>query len=550
MIELSRRLFFEPNRDALLFDNIVWASAKNTYYNPTLDLVSERRRQVDSLDSVLSTVLEFFEFEDIEGYTLDDKKDLVLDLFHDRRVLLILDNFETFSESEKNAIVRFFEVDVKYFLRRRPQNCKVIITSREHIRCGFHPIPLTGLDVPAARQLMGSLYRSYKNAEREFSDDEKAKLYDITRGIPILIKHCFGQFYVYNKPFDSVISSLASAEPNRAVAFSFDEIFKLVEHDPCHVEIILLLELIGCPLMIRQIAEILARDESTIERALPLLNNFQCVKRTYHGRSEKYEINDEVRVMTRRLIQAQNELAYRIREKINKVFTIEKQMDYSTEEQGILGVFNDCLAEKQYFEAERFIRENMEKKQSTLLKYYYAKYLRDHKRDIQPAIDILEGIRETSNNHPSILRLLVSSYTELDIPNYSRAYSYVKQLESAAAHDDSLKLELAEFYCNWSTAIKVERDTYPQSIAERLRIQEYKEHADAAISWLKEIKGKTAKTQFLEAQCYFNKWDYETASRMIDIAISLADDPRSYDYWRNLIYKKREQYAKQRVSRR
>jgi predicted transcriptional regulator len=303
---------------------------------------------------------------------------------------------------------------------------------------------------------MTSLYRQYKSASPELSDEQKERIHQVTHGIPIIVKHCFGQIYEYNRPFDSVVDNLSAVGATKVVEFSFEEILKLVKGDQCQLEMILLLELINCPVMTRQIADILERDESEVTANIPSLVNFQCVKRAIQGLEEKYVINDEIRLLTRRLIQENTELVRSIREKITKNFTIEKQMNYTTEELGILGIFENYLSQKQYLEAESFIKDQLDKKaRSILLKYHYARYLKEQKRETDRAIEILESIREASNNHISILRLLVSCYTSLDIPNFDRASVYVKQIENTPFNDESLKLEIAEFYVRWSISIRM-----------------------------------------------------------------------------------------------
>jgi hypothetical protein len=93
MIQLSRELFEEEDRESILFDNIIWVSAKSNFYNPTLDIVEVRKKQFESLDNIISTILDFFDFEDLEGYAFEDKKALLLEVLNENRVLLVLDNF-------------------------------------------------------------------------------------------------------------------------------------------------------------------------------------------------------------------------------------------------------------------------------------------------------------------------------------------------------------------------------------------------------------------------------------------------------------------------
>ena len=547
MIRLSHELYEEENREKALFDNMVWITAKRNYYNPTSDFVETRQPQFESLDAVISTILSFFEFSDLEEYGFEDKKGFLLELLTENRVLLVLDNFETIPEGEADAIIRFFEVEIKRSLRKKPENFKVIITSRKQIPGGLHQVELTGLSLRESKQLMKSLYKQYTGPSPDLSDEQKEMLHQATFGTPILIKHCFGQIYEYNKPFDAVIRNLSTI-PNKAVEFSFEEILKLLKSDDCQLEMILLLELINCPLLIRQIVDILARDEYEIEIRIPPLVNYQCVRRINQGRQEKYAINDEIRILTRRLVQENAGLAQNIRQKITRNFTVEKQMDYSTEELGILSIFNSYLSEKDYLGAERFIKDELkENPQLILLKFHYAKFLKEQKREIEEAIQILEDIREPGNNHPSILRLLVSCYMSLDVPNYDRASVYVQQIESVPVEDEDLRLQVAEFYVRWSISIKMNRDISPDPIEEMLRQQRYKELASKALVILNQIKHKTHEVYYLLAQSYFNLWDYQNALTMINEAIRLCqEDPsyyQSYTYLQKLILKQQAKYS-------
>jgi tetratricopeptide (TPR) repeat protein len=66
-------------------------------------------------------------------------------------------------------------------------------------------------------------------------------------------------------------------------------------------------------------------------------------------------------------------------------------------------------------------------------------------------------------------------------------------------------------------------------LQERLRQQHYKELADKALTVLGQIKEKTHEAYYLLAHCYHNKWDYESASKMIETAIRQCKrDPLFY----------------------
>jgi hypothetical protein len=517
-------------------------SAKTTYYNPVLDVINERTTELNSLDSVITTALYFFDFEDLEGYSLSDKKDILVELLRENTTLLVLDNFETIPSAQQKEIIRFFEVDVKHELRSYPNNFKVLITSREAIPSGFHSISLAGLDLDGASQLMSSLYVQYERVGGELSQEQKSMLHEATFGIPIVIKHAFGQIYELHRPFSSVVDGLPRVESQKLVDFSYQEILCALEKDNCALEILLLLELIKVPLMSRQIADILERSGAEVQLTLPVLEGYQCIQQRLSD--EKYTLNAEIMLLTKKLLLDHSESAHRIRYGVTKNFTIEKQMEYTSDELVILTLFEEYIRSKQYLEGERFINEELVKRPSSiLLRFAYSKYLKEERKQIERAIDILESIRDVSHNHISILRLLIDCYTSTDIPNYSRASVYVKEVEVFAADDVTLMLDIGKFYTRWSVSTKMSRDVSPDPISEMLRQQQYKDLADKGLVWLNQVPIKTHEVYYFMAQCYFNKWAYHEAHIVIQHALAGVKDstPQSaYLYLKHLIEGKQQ----------
>lgn len=550
MLQVSRELYEEKNKDNVYFDNIIWVSAKTNYYNYMLNITEPRERGFESLDHIFSVILRFFEYEDAEEYSFEEKQDLVLELFEENKTFLILDNFETIaatiSKNEAKKIIQFFEIDVKRRLRTKPDYFKVIVTSRSLIPTGFHQIELEGLDLRESKQLMKNIYKRYKSLKPELTEEQKEEINKVTHGVPIIIKHCIAQIFEFNRPFNDVISKLSNAI--NLIEFSFAEIFNLLNKDECQLRIIILLEIINYPLIIRQIADILEIDEYRIENKIPDLINYQCIERINHRLEEKFMINEKVSLFTKNLVQKNSELEKSIRDKITSNYTLEKRMDYTTDELFILNVFTNYLSEKKFLDAEIFIKEQLGKKpNSILLKYHYAKYLKDQKREIETAIQILKDVSRTECNNPNMLKLLLSCYMTLDIPTYDEASIYVNELKDCVESNDiDTKLEMAEFYVKWSTFIKLKRDADP--IREIVRQQQYKELANKAISILNSIKNKTHKFYYLFAHSYFNLWDYENSLKMIENAIELIEENpayySTYTYLRKLILSKKSQYSK------
>lgn len=549
LLQLTKELFEEKQSEKVNYNNIIWVSAKTNYYDYSFNAVEPKKQQFESLDNILTFILHFFDYEDIEEYDLEEKKDFVLELLEDNKVLLILDNFETIADisiTEAEKIIRFFQIDVKSRLKRKPEFFKVIVTSRKHIPSGFHQIKLVGLDWTESRALMTNLFKNYKNSKQELSVEQKSEIYKVTHGIPIVIKHCFGQMFEFNRPFNDVIHNLSNMK-NKVIEFSFAEILKLLKKDETHLKILILLEVIYCPLMIRQIADILNIEEYEIEQKIPDLMDFQCIERFSDEIEEKYTINEKVSLLTKSLVQECSDIAKTIRQEITKNFTIDKQMDYTTEELLTLNIFDKYLADKDDYDAEHFIKDALEKKpESILLRFHYAKYLKERKYDILGAIKILLDLGQPDINHPNILKLLVSSYLSLESPPFDDASIYVNKLKDIIPKgDNEAILDIARFYVKWSLSIKLKRELDP--LKEITRQGRYKSLAENALTILDEIKIKTHKVYHLYAQSYFNMWKYEEALDMIGKAIEIIGENPSYlptyTYLRKLIIKNMNRYS-------
>ena len=524
LIELCRQLLEDESPEPPLFNNLIWVSAKRDFYDPTLDEVQPGTPQFKTLENVLTAILEFHGFEDANGYTRDEKKWLVLESLRDEKTLLILDNLESIPAPGQKEIVRFFSVDAKLALKDKPDYFKVIVTSREQIACAFHQISLKGLDKRESKELMRRLYEPYiRSGLPQLTEAQLEALYEATRGIPLIIKHCYGQIYEYSRPVEMVLAGLSNAG-NKVVEFSFAEIFQLLKDDLTQLRVILLLELTGRSLMLRQIADILTQEESRLADYIARLINFQCVNRVSAGGEEdKYAINDEVKFFTRRLALEYPKRAVEIKQLITNMAS-EKLIDYSRQEFEAATLFQEYISQKRYLLGDDFIREQLKiRPQSILLNLHYAKYLKEVKYKCAEAIDHLEEIRIASGNNQQVLQLLMDYHTALEFPNFEQGYIYARELEDVAAYNVQVRFELGKFYITWSTAIKKQGfDIDPTK--EMLRKQHYKELAQTALKLLSESKQQSSNWHYLMAQCYFNLWDNDKALLHVDQAIRLLSN--------------------------
>jgi nucleoside phosphorylase/tetratricopeptide (TPR) repeat protein len=100
------------------------------------------------------------------------------------RALIVIDNVETFAEPER---VRLYQ-----FLSRLPASCKAIVTSRRRDDVDARVVRVDRLERHDALDLIGELARNNRWLQKT-TEEERAILYEITNGNPLLIKWAVGQ---------------------------------------------------------------------------------------------------------------------------------------------------------------------------------------------------------------------------------------------------------------------------------------------------------------------------------------------------------------------
>lgn len=102
----------------------------------------------------------------------------------DVRVLIIIDNLETFEEPERDRLYQF--------LSRLPLSCKAIVTSRRRTDIDARIVRLDRLAREDALKLMAELAKNNRHLQRTTAE-EREELYAITNGNPLLIRWLVGQ---------------------------------------------------------------------------------------------------------------------------------------------------------------------------------------------------------------------------------------------------------------------------------------------------------------------------------------------------------------------
>jgi hypothetical protein len=124
-----------------------------------------------------------------------------------RRVLLILDNLETFTSNEQALVATF--------LRYLPQYCKAVVTSRRRVGDGAVWLRLEKLEWEAARQLIEEEMRRAPNlnvALTQADVQQWKELYNETGGSPLALQWMLGLMRMRNLSLKRAVEVLRSKD--------------------------------------------------------------------------------------------------------------------------------------------------------------------------------------------------------------------------------------------------------------------------------------------------------------------------------------------------
>lgn len=122
--------------------------------------------------------------ETLAQHAPDERANAVRRALADVRVLIIIDNLETFDEPERDRLYQF--------LSRLPLSCKAIVTSRRRTDIDARIVRLDRLARQDALRLMDELAKNNRHLQRATAA-EREELYAITNGNPLLMRWLVGQ---------------------------------------------------------------------------------------------------------------------------------------------------------------------------------------------------------------------------------------------------------------------------------------------------------------------------------------------------------------------
>lgn len=206
--------------------------------------------------------------QDIAKAPEDQRIRLLLDALRPARALLILDNLESLTKDDRDKLFTF--------VKRLPQGCKAILTSRRRIGSGSELLILEKLDEAAALETLADLAR-HNPLLAKTSEAERLTLYTQTGGNPLLLRWVAGQLGRGScRTFADALHFLRSCPPdNDPLEFIFGDLVK--EFTDGETRVLVALTYFTLQAKMEHIAELAGLDEAAVATALRTLANRSLV---------------------------------------------------------------------------------------------------------------------------------------------------------------------------------------------------------------------------------------------------------------------------------
>ncbi|HEX8502375.1 MAG TPA: tetratricopeptide repeat protein [Pyrinomonadaceae bacterium] len=249
------------------FERIVFVSVKNR----ELDDDGVRELGVFVLPGFLEMLNELsreLDRADITKAPEDDRIRLLLDALRGQRALLILDNLESLPKPDRDRLFTF--------VKRLPQGCKAILTSRRRIGSGSEELILQKLSREAALETLADLARRNPLLAKT-NEDERVALYEQTAGSPLLLRWVAGQLGRGScRTFADALNFLRSCPPdNDPLEFVFGDLVN--EFTEAETKVLCALTYFTLPAKVEHLATFAGCDEEPTDTALRSLANRSLV---------------------------------------------------------------------------------------------------------------------------------------------------------------------------------------------------------------------------------------------------------------------------------
>jgi len=250
-----------------MFDRIIFLSVKDR----ELDDDGERQLGTFILPGFLEMLNELareLEKPEIVKATENERIRLILDALESTRTLLILDNLESLTKSDRDQLFTF--------VKRLPQDCKAILTSRRRIGSSADVVVLQDLDEEAALQTLADLAK-HNPLLAKTSAAERLSLHAQTGGNPLLLRWTAGQLGRGScRTIADALAFLRSGPAgNDALEFVFGDLAQ--EFTVEETQALVALTYFTLPTTVQHIATVANLTEQAVETALRGLANRSLV---------------------------------------------------------------------------------------------------------------------------------------------------------------------------------------------------------------------------------------------------------------------------------
>jgi tetratricopeptide (TPR) repeat protein len=198
----------------------------------------------------------------------DQRIRLLLDALRPAQALLILDNLETLPKDDRDQLFTF--------VKRLPQGCKAILTSRRRIGSGSELLILEKLDQAAALATLADLAR-HNPLLAKTSEADRIALYTQTGGKPLLLRWVAGQ--LGRGSCRTIADALAFLRrcplDNDPLEFIFGDLAQEFTDDETRV--LVALTYFALPAKTEHIAKVAGLKKEPVENALRTLANRSLV---------------------------------------------------------------------------------------------------------------------------------------------------------------------------------------------------------------------------------------------------------------------------------
>lgn len=177
------------------FDAIIFVSAKETYLSPTG--IIRRLESQQNLTDIYKAIAFTLNVPSILKTSGEEQYQIVKQSLRRQKTLLIVDNFETIHEEEKNKILGF--------LFDLPSTVKSVITTREQ-RVIHVQVRLDGLSEEDSLEL---IRQQIQEKALSLSDEQAKKLYHKAGGVPLVIIYAIGRL-ANSIPIEQILQDLKS----------------------------------------------------------------------------------------------------------------------------------------------------------------------------------------------------------------------------------------------------------------------------------------------------------------------------------------------------